>query len=321
MNRLALILLGVAVMALTAAGCRQETASALPATAPAAGTAGRLVLTDDLGQVITLPHPPTRIVTLAPSLTEAAFALGLGDRIVGVTTFCNYPPEALLKERIGGYVNASHEKIVSLAPDLVLATRGTPRNFMDSVRQAGIPVLAVDQTGYDQVVASIALIARACGVTERGQEVARNLQRVRQEISEKAASLSPEQRPRALIVLSLQPLFISGPGSFQHEMLVACGADDASGIPKPFGALSEEAVVQADPQVLVFPSNDNGQPVTVEGQLRRLEMSAAWKNVSAVKNRRIIVLNVDQFSIPGPRLELAFRDLAAQLHPELFKHD
>lgn len=293
----------------------------LPTEPAPAATEGQLVLTDDLGEIITLPHLPKRIITLAPSLTEAAFALGIGDRLVGVTTFCNYPPLALQKERIGGYVNASHEKIVSLAPDLVFATRGTPRNFMDGVRQAGIPVLAVDQTGYDQVIASIGLMARACGVAERGQEIARNLQRVRQEVIAKTAGLKQAQRPRALIVLSLQPLFVSGPGSFQHEMLVACGADDVSGMPKPFGALSEEAVVQADPQVLVFPSNDNGQPVTVEGQLKRLEASAAWRNVSAVKNRRIIVLNVDHFSIPGPRLELAFRDLAAQLHPELFKHD
>ena len=237
---------------------------------------------------------------------------------MGVTEFCLYPPEALRKEKIGGYVNASQEKIVSLRPDIVLATRGTPTSFMDGLRKFGLAVMAVDQTSYDQVIASMESIGQVCGAPEAGHKLGNELRNVRQEMTAKTQALRSGQRPRALLVLSLQPLFVGGPGSFQREMLEACGATEVSGLQKPFGALSEEAVVAADPQVVIFPSNDNGQIVTVDGQLKRLRASAAWRNVAAVKQGRIIVINVDHLSIPGPRLALGFRELAQALHPELF---
>jgi len=277
-----------------------------------------MTVSDSLGQSVTLPAPPQRIISLAPSLTEILFALGLGERVVGVTEFCKYPPEALKREKIGGYVNASQEKIVSLRPDIVFATRGTPTGFMDGLRKNGLQVMAVDQTSYDQVIASMEEMGRVCGVAEAGRKLGDELRRTREEIEAKTRPLTPEQRPRALLVLSLNPLFVGGPGSFQHEMLEACGATEVSGLNKPFGALSEEAVVQADPQVVIFPNNDSGRIVTVAGQLQRLRASAAWRGVSAVKTGRIIVVDVNHISIPAPRLALGFRELAHQLHPELF---
>jgi len=277
-----------------------------------------MTVTDALGQEIALSRPPQRLISLAPSLTEIVCALGLGDRLVGVTEFCKYPPEALAKEKIGGYVNASQEKIVALRPDLVFATRGTPTGFMDGLRKFGLVVMAVDQTSYGEVIASLETMGRVCGAAAAGRKLADQLRRVRREIEAKTQGLRADQRPRALLVLSLQPLFVGGPGSFQSEMLVSCGATDVSGLQKPFGALSEEVVVAADPEVIIFPSNDNGQIVTVAGQLKRLRASAAWRNVSAVKNGRVIVVDVDHLSIPAPRLALGFRELAGQLHPELF---
>ena len=310
----------VAVAVVAVSGCTRQAGPPAPVGTPGlqASSSFPLTVTDALGQQITLPRPPQRIISLAPSLTEIIFGLGLGEKLVGVTEFCLYPPEALRKEKIGGYVNASQEKIVSLRPDIVLATRGTPTSFMDGLRKFGLAVMAVDQTSYDQVIASMESIAQVCGVPEAGRKLGDELRHVRQEITAKTQSLRADQRPRALLVLSLQPLFVGGPGSFQREILEACGATEVSGLQKPFGALSEEAVVAADPQVVIFPSNDNGRIVTVDGQLKRLRASAAWRNVAAVKESRIIVVNVDYISIPGPRLVLGFRELARQLHPELF---
>jgi iron complex transport system substrate-binding protein len=309
----------VAALLAGVSGCRQVQPP--PVTVPTAvphPTTFPMTLTDALGQTVTLPAPPQRIISLAPSLTEIVFALGLGDRIVGVTEFCKYPPEALKKEKIGGYVNASQEKIVSLRPDVVFATRGTPTGFMDGLRKNGIRVMAVDQTSYAQVVESLELMGRACGAAAKGQELGERLRRVRDDIEARTKTLPADQRPSALLVLSLEPLFVGGPGSFQHEIIEACGATDVSGLQKPFGALSEEAVVQADPRILIFPSNDNGRVVTMDDQLKRLQASPVWRNVSAVKHNGIIIIDVDHISVPGPRLELGFRELARALHPNLF---
>lgn len=313
-------LMMVALVAAVVSGCRPPRPAAAPPPPPVAqpATTFPMTLTDARGQPVTLQQPPQRIISLAPSLTEIIFALGLGDRLVGVTEFCKYPPAALKKEKIGGYVNASQEKIVSLQPDIVFATRGTPTGFMDGLRKNGVPVMAVDQTSYDQVIGSMEDMARVCGVAEAGRKLGDELRQARAAIEAKTQGLAAPQRPRALLVLSLNPLFVGGPGSFQHEMLEACGASEVSGLNKPFGALSEEAVVEADPQVVIFPNNDSGRIVTVAGQLQRLRASAAWRNTAAVKSGRVIVVDVNHISIPGPRLALGFRELAHQLHPELF---
>jgi len=320
MSRHSSLLAIIALVAAVVPGCRMPRPGPAALPVPPAGmtTAFPMTVTDAVGHTFTLSQPPQRIISLAPSLTEIIFALGLGDRLVGVTEFCKYPPEALQKEKIGGYVNASQEKIVSLRPDLVVATRGTPTGFMDGLRNAGLTVMAVDQTSYDEVCDSIERIGSVCGMHEHAEEISHELRGVQQEIEAKTQGLKPKQRPRALLVLSLEPLFVGGPGSFQSEMLAACGATEVSGLQKPFGALSEEAVVEADPQVVIFPSNDSGRIVTVAGQLERLRASAAWRNVSAVKQGRIIVVDVDHISVPGPRLALGFRELAKALHPELF---
>jgi iron complex transport system substrate-binding protein len=318
MRRYHSLLLLAALAAALASGCRTREAPPPVPTGGEPSTTFPLTVVDSRGQSLTLPAPPRRIISLAPSLTEIVFALGLGDRLVGVTEFCKYPPEALKKEKIGGYVNASQEKIVSLRPDLVLATRGTPTGFMDGLRRNGLQVMAVDQTCLDDVLRSMVEIGRVCGAAEAGRKLRLELESARGDVLGRTGGLAAAQRPRALLVLSLEPLFVGGPGSFQSEMVAACGATEVSGLNKPFGALSEEAVVEADPEVIIFPSNDSGRAVTVAGQLERLRASAAWRNTSAVKSGRIIVINVDHLSIPGPRLALGFRELAQALHPELF---
>lgn len=288
-------------------------------TSDSAPTAFPLTISDDLGVSMTFERPPQRIITLAPSLTEIAFALGLGDRVVGVTTFCKYPPEALKKEKVGGYVDASEEKIVSLAPDVIFATRGTPRAFMDSLRGTGLKVFALEQTTWDQAVGAIATMGKVCGVTDMGTQLAATLTDARQRV-EQAVAKDPAPRPGALLIVSLDPLFVAGQGTFQSEMLTAAGANNVAQLAHPFGTLSLEKVVELDPQVLVMSNDENGTPMTRESQLRRLRANPVWRNVSAVKSGRVIVIDVNHLSVPGPRLALGLVELAKALHPQAF-HD
>ena len=146
MKKLALLAL-VAILALAMAGC-----------APITALFQRpIVLTDDFGRQITLEKPAVRVVSLAPSATELLFALGLNDKIVGVTEFCNYPAEALAKEKVGGFGPPSIEKIVSLSPDLVVAA-SLHQAVVEQLTQLNIPVIALDAKNIAQVINNAALL-------------------------------------------------------------------------------------------------------------------------------------------------------------------
>lgn len=301
------------------AGC-QRAREVAPPPVPAEPVGYPLTVKDALGVEMTFPQPPQHIVSLAPSLTETAFALGLGDRLVGVTNYCKYPPEALQKEKVGGYVDASEEKIVSLGPDVIFATRGTPRPFMESLRGTGLKVYALDQTSWQQVLDGMLALGQICAVTPRAEEIVGNLRATRASIEArvKAAGVKPL---RALMIISLEPLFVAGKGTFQSEMLEATGATNIATVNDAFGSMSTEAIIEVDPQALLMTNDENGRPMTRETQLVRLRKHPAWKNVTAVKTGKIVVVDVNHLSIPGPRLGEGLKQIARGLHPELFSDE
>lgn len=325
---LRLLPLALLVTLVLLGGCRPTTTQPAPAApGPAAPyTAGNLpssagfplTITDDVGATMTFERAPQRIVSLAPSLTELLFALGLGNRIIGVTNWCKYPPEALGKPKVGGYINSSLEQIVSLTPDVVFCTRGTPQTFMQSLRGSGIKTFAVDQTNLQQITTSITVIGQLCGVADKGREIAGSIATLASSVREKAKSLSASQRPRVLFVVQFDPLFVAGPGSYQDDILRDCGALNIAETDKPFAPLSEEIVISANPQVLIMTSDQLGK-LSREQWLAKLRQTPTFGNTAAVRDGRLIVLPTAHISIPGPRLALGIRELARQLHRELFK--
>ena len=228
---LALLIAAATVMG----GCREAARTvAAPAQPPVASerTVYPLTLKDDLGVSVTLSHRPVRLISLAPSLTEALFACDLGERVVGVTNFCNYPPEARQKPRIGGYVDSSEEKIVSLNPDLIFCTRGTPTTFISGLRAAGLTVFALDEVSFADITRALETIGTLCDVRPQANQVADRLRTGLAKLRARTASLAEAERPRALFVVWLDPLFVAGPGSFQDEIMAAfdlCGGDRPAG--------------------------------------------------------------------------------------------
>ena len=318
MSRSGLVALLFCLSAL--AGCQNPPAPKPPPVTPPLATTASFPLTikDDLGLEMTFAQAPQRIITLAPSLTEIAFALGLGDRIVGVTNYCKYPVEAQQKEKVGGYVDSSEEKIGSLAPDVIFATRGTPKAFMDGVRGAGLKVFALDQGSFEQIATSIETMGRVCGVEGAARKISGSLRGTRNAILAKTMVMPDAKRWRAMMIVSLDPLFVAGAGTFQDDMLRACGTENAAGKVAAFGNKSLEAVVQADPQVLNMSNDENGQKMTLEAQLKKLKASPAWRETAAVKQGRVYVVDAAHVSVPGPRLELGLKAMAHAIHPELF---
>lgn len=278
-----------------------------------------LVVTDDLGAEIRLPSEPQRLVSLAPSLTEITFALGLADRVVGVTSYCTYPPEARRKPQVGGYVNPSDEKVLALKPDLVLCTRGTPTTFISGLRAAGLVVAAFHETSFDDVVRAIETIGVLCNVQPKARQVAGGLRQELANLERQTGHLTTEQRPRTLFAVWLEPLFVAGPGSFQDAILQAAGARNVAGTDKPYANLSVEAAIAADPQVLLLSSQHAVAGTAEAGKtLARLRQDPAWRGVSAVKQGRVVVLDAGHVAVPGPRLILGMRDIARAVQPDLF---
>ncbi len=273
--------------------------------------------TDDLGNTLILQQPPLRIVSLSPNLTEILFLVGAEDQLVGRTDFCDYPPAALGRPSIGGIINPSLEKLISLEPDLVLAARGVDAAFIKrltmrrggwcKVDEVAIPVLGYDPQTLEDVIALVRRIGRITGHDQQGREAAEAL-------AERKASVAAQHRGadnklRVLFVLSRDPLFVAGATSFVDDMLGTCGARnairDVSTIDKtrPWPQASREAVVAADPQLVIIAQRHGvEQPERSRDILVQLQALPAWREVAAVKAGQVHLINDDLVTIPGPRL-------------------
>ena len=274
------------------------------------GVAAR-VLTDHIGRRVEVPDQPQRIVSLAPSLTETLFALGLGDRVVGVTDFCDFPPEASSKPKVGGVINPSVEVVVSLKPDLVLISReGNRRQTMTALERLKISVFAVSAERLGDIFRLIRDVAAAAGVAARGQALANRLQ---QQAAEIEAAVRPYRPRRVVLLVWLHPIISVGRGSFLDDLLRRTGAISVSaGTTQPWPHLSVEEIVRSNPEFLLVPRSPAFAPT--RDQLLRLP---GWRELPAVQPGRIIYLPWE-VERPGPRLVEIQQMLARALHPEAF---
>ena len=181
-----------------------------------------VTITDVTGGEIVIPKPPQRIISITPSNTELLFALGLGNRVVAVTDNDDYPAEVHGKERVGGFtVNA--EKIVSLEPDLVVAMQSVNMGQIDELRKLGLPVLVVEAQTVDAIYETVRTIAKAAGVSPRGEEIVASMRSRLEEVRQKVANVPMDKRKRVFVELGAEPLYTVGEGSLQHEIVELAG--------------------------------------------------------------------------------------------------
>lgn len=266
---------------------------------------------DDLGRRIYLANPPSRIVSLAPSVTEILFALGSGDAIVGVTQYCDYPPEAQAKPKIG-YAHPNLESIVALRPDLVLAPREFLRaDLLDKLDHLKIATFILEAKSVEDVLVHIQTLGRMLGRTQAANALAADMRKRIGEIQRLTEHLP---RPRLLYVLNTTPLITVGPGSFIHQLIgLAGGTNVAAGAGTAYPKLSLEAVLKEDPELLLFPVGAaEGVPESEQQQWER------WTTLSAVQHRRFHHISSNLLNRPGPRLVNGLEELARILHPEIF---
>lgn len=268
---------------------------------------------DGLGEEVTIKAEPKTIVSLIPSHTEIAYALGLGEKIVGVSDFDNYPEDVKTKTKIGG-MEFNVEKILSLKPDLVLAHASSAHNSRDGLQQlkdAGITVLVVnDAKSFADVYASIELIGKATGTVDKAKQVIEGMKEKLSQIEEKAKQIPANKRANVWVEVSPPPqLYTAGKGTFMDEMLQVISAKNVAGDLEGWPMVTEEKAVAYKPDVII----------TTYGGAKQVLERAAWKDVPAVKNKRVYDVNTDLVSRPGPRLAEGVEELAKAIYPEVFQ--
>jgi len=271
---------------------------------------------DDRGRPFPLPlEPPRRIISLAPNITEILFALGLGDEVVGVTRFCDYPPEALTKTKVGGLVDPSLESIQALHPDLVVAFRGNPLRAVERLQALRLPVFVLDiGRSLDDI---FVLVEKLGAITGRAEAAAGLNEKLRAEIREVRAALAGgDEEPKVFLVLHGQGLWTCGRNSYLHDLIIqAGGLNIAAGIAKDWAFYSRERLLQDDPDVILVLARS---PEEFARARAWLAGPAGLSGVRAVRAGRVHLIDQNAASRFGPRLAATLRDVAALLHPERF---
>jgi iron complex transport system substrate-binding protein len=268
-------------------------------------------LTDHLGRRVTLPERPQRIVSLAPSLTETLYALGAGDRLVGVTSYCDYPADALNKPKIGDMLNPNLERVTALHPDLVLITKeGNRRDTLNTLEHLNIPTFAVETERLEDISRMFRDVGRAVGEAAAGAKLADTLD---QRVTRVQRAVAGRPVRRVLMVIWLQPMVSVGRGTFLNDLLERAGARSiADTDSQPWPKLSVEEIVRSDPEYIIVTRSPGFSP----GRDELLKLPG-WKELTAVKQDRIVSLP-DTVQRPGPRIAEMLDLLARAIHPEAF---
>lgn len=286
-------------------------ASACEATRTAGTSRGRVV-TDGIGRKVTLAAKVERVVSLAPSVTELVFAAGGGDRLVGVTSYCNYPAEAASIAKIGDTMTPNMESIVALRPDLVIVSKASQvESFVKTLSANGIEIYVSDPKGVIDVIAEIRRLGEIFGTEDTAQDTADKLRSRVGSVTNKLSGVG--SRPSVLVQVSREPLFTIGEEAFLNEVVRQAGGVSATAsVPTAFPKLSKESALALMPDVIVLSdSEDNREP------------NDAFRSSPAVRNGRVYRIDADILSRPGPRTVDALERLASSLHPEIFEqgHD
>jgi iron complex transport system substrate-binding protein len=287
-----------------------------PTQPPNEPAAFPLTLTDDLNREVTVETKPQRIVSLAPSHTEILFALGAGEQVVGVTTYCNYPREAETREQIGGFSaeTMSVEKIIALEPDLVLSVGKLHETVIEALEQAGVTVYAVDAETFEQVYASIEAVGRMTGHGEEAIHLVAQMKERVAAVESVVAEIPNEERPAVFWETWDEPLMTAGPTAFAGQMITKGGGVNLfAEVTERYPQISIEEVIKRNPDVIMGPDT-HGEALTAD----QVAIRPGWETIKAVQDGRIYVFDGDITSRAGPRIVDGLEMIARALHPDRF---
>jgi iron complex transport system substrate-binding protein len=280
------IVICAVLLATLGAGCTQLSSNQTTQS-------GGITVTDDAGRTVTIAQTPNRIVSLAPSITEDLFALGLGDKVVGDTTYDNYPLAAVNITKVGGFSTPNIEKIVSLKPDIVFASSLNNDTVLSTLSGYGIPTVVLDPHSLTGILNDLSLIGNVTASTGNSSALVANLtQRLN-----KSNATSNAIQTRVLYLVWNDPIMSAGADTFEGDIIARAGGINVAKLANVsgYGTMSKESVVALNPSVIIANSAMNSTVI------EQIKSDPALTTVDAIKNGKVFVLNSDVISRPGPR--------------------
>jgi iron complex transport system substrate-binding protein len=268
-------------------------------------------VTDEAGRKVLIPAKIDRIVSLAPNLTEIVYAVGAGDRLVGVTSYCDYPAEARAVAKVGDTMKPSIERIIALKPQIVLvSTASQLENFTKQLDEQTIAVYVTNPNSADQIFRSIETLGGLFGTSDQAKQLAAELRRRTQAVEAAVANRPPV---RVFYQVSDEPLYTIGRDAYLTDLIRrAGGVSVTADVPTAFPRYSDEAALASRPEAIILPTGGSMGSANAK-------VTAALNNSPAVRNNRVHKINDDLLARPGPRLIDGLEALARALHPEAFK--
>jgi iron complex transport system substrate-binding protein len=276
---------------------------------PAEGVSKTFI--DELGRKTILSSEPERIVSMAPNITEILFSLELGEKIVGVTDYCDYPPAALKKERIGGFINPSLEKIIALKPDIIICTAdGNRKETVTQIEKLGFPVYVVHPVNMEGFFKTLTDIGE---ITGRKMESRKLVSQLREKQKRILALTEKLPKPKVFFQVGIDPIMTVGRKTFIDEFINIAGGQNIYGLEKTrYPRCSVEDVLTKDPAIIIV-ATMGGK----ENYERAKEYWQQWKKLQAVQNRQIHWIDPDIIDRFSPRIMDTLEELTGILHPDL----
>lgn len=269
------------------------------------------ILTDEIGRKVKIPNAPKRIISLAPSVTEILFALGLQEEIAGVTDFCDYPEAALNKPKIGGFINPSIEKIVSLKPDLIIGTReGNRMETIHRLSGLGFSVFLIDSKSFDGVIRTIGNIGEIVGRQNESRRITRDMMARKEYVLAHTRSLP---KPKVFFQVGYAPIITVGRGTTADDLIRLAGGKSISEHESlNYPIYSIETILSKAPVIIIMSSM--GSKIDC---LNLVKTWQNWKSIPAVKMNAIYVIDSNLVDRPTPRIVKGLETLVRIIHPEI----
>jgi iron complex transport system substrate-binding protein len=280
---------------------------------------------DDEGHVTTFDSVPQRLISLAPSTTQMLFALGVGDKVVGVTDYDDYPYnfsawiEAGNMTSVGGYSTPNMEAIATLQPDLILATSINSADVV-TMRSLGYNVIVTNPTSINGVYQDISMIGRATGAEETASDLITSISTQISNIATKIADANLTENPTVYYEVWYDPSYLmsAGSASWINDVIDNAGGVNIFGdVNQQYPTTSSEVIVQKNPDVILLPT-DPGSGMAFYGSIDDVKARPGWNTISAVQNDHVYTIDEDLFSVPGPRIGDQVQAVAECLYPQLF---
>lgn len=268
-----------------------------------------LTIKDDTGTEVTFEQAPTKVVTLVPSETEAIYAIGSGEQVVGVDEYSNYPEEAASKPKVGD-MTTNIEAVTALNPDLVLASSSMNTEAITKLRELNITVFASDPLTYDAVIAKIETLGKIMNKLTEAAAVADNMRTAKQQVTDAVKNAEKKK-----VYLEFSPGWSVGTGTFLDELLTLAGGQNIASAKQGWFEISAEEVITQNPQLIIYPAlKEDPNPIVVG-----IESRPGWDVIDAVKNKQMHAVTEDPLVRVGPRLADGLLELVKVIHPDLVK--